>query len=54
MTNVYGNKKAQSVLEYAVLITAVAIAVSAMAVYIQRAMNVRLKIVQQELSDSRR
>jgi len=43
------NRKAQSVLEYTMLIIIVAAALMAMTVYITRSMNARLKQAQNEL-----
>lgn len=42
-------KKAQSVLEYAVLVAVVATAFIAMTQYVNRAINARLKQVQEEI-----
>lgn len=42
-------RKAQSVVEYTILILIVAAAVMAMSVYINRAVNARLKTAQDEL-----
>jgi len=44
-------KRAQSFLEYAFLITVISMALLAMYVYINRAMNARLKQVQLELNE---
>jgi Flp pilus assembly pilin Flp len=44
------NKKAQSMLEYALLIVVVASAFLAMNVYIQRAVNARLHSIELEIS----
>lgn len=46
----FRSKRAQSVLEYTVLIMVVAAALMAMTTYISRAMNARLKGVQEELN----
>lgn len=48
------NKRAQSFLEYTMLIMVIAAALIAMQQYLQRSMNARLKQVQQELDESRR
>ena len=44
------NKKAQSTLEFAVLVTAVAAAIVAMNLYLRRAVNANLKTVERELN----
>ena len=54
MLKVFKNKKAQSFMEYAMLILVIAAALMAMQQYIQRAMNARLRQVQVELDESRR
>jgi len=46
--------KAQSFLEYAVMIAVIAAALIAMFPYMQRAINARLKQIQVELDESRR
>ncbi len=46
--------KAQSILEYSLLIMVIAAALMAMQKYIRRAMNARLKQVQEELDESSR
>ena len=46
------NRKAQSVLEYGILVAVVAAAFIAMSQYVNRAINARLKQVQEEVSDS--
>lgn len=48
------SKRGQSFLEYALLIVTIAAALMAMTQYIHRAVNVRLKQAQEELSESRR
>lgn len=48
------NKRAQSMLEYVVLIAVVSAALLAMHQYISRAMNARLRQVQMELDESKR
>ncbi len=45
-----GNRKAQSVLEYTMLIIIVAAALTAMTTYIMRSMNARLKQAQDEIN----
>jgi Flp pilus assembly pilin Flp len=47
-------RRAQSVLEYAMLVMVVSAALMAMSQYIQRSMNARLKQIQVELDESRR
>jgi Flp pilus assembly pilin Flp len=44
--------KSQSMLEYAILISVVSAALLAMNVYVQRSLNARLKVVEEELNDS--
>ncbi len=46
------NRKAQNFIEYAALIMVISVALVAMNVYIQRAMNARLAQVRAELSES--
>lgn len=46
--------KAQSMMEYTVLIIALTTALIAMSTYVQRAMNARLKQIQVELNESKR
>jgi Flp pilus assembly pilin Flp len=48
------NKRAQSFLEYAMLIVVISAALIAMSRYIQRAVNARLKLIQLELNESKR
>ncbi|MDD5431574.1 MAG: hypothetical protein PHO70_01085 [Candidatus Omnitrophica bacterium] len=47
-------RKAQSVLEYAMLIIIIVTALTAMSLYIQRAINARMKQVQAELDENKR
>lgn len=54
MLKIFSNKRAQSILEYTVLIAVISAAILAMQQYIQRAMNARLKQVQVELDESKR
>jgi hypothetical protein len=54
MARLFHNKKAQSFLEYTMLILVISAALIAMQVYMQRAVNARLKQVQVELNESRR
>jgi len=54
MARFFYQKRAQSFLEYSMLIIIVATALVAMSRYIQRSMNARLKQVQLELNESRR
>ena len=44
--------KAQSLIEYAILVGAVAAALLAMRTYMQRAVNVNLLIIQEEINES--
>lgn len=48
------NRKAQSILEYSVIIAAVAAALLAMKPYVDRAMNARMEQVRVELDESKR
>jgi Flp pilus assembly pilin Flp len=48
------NKRAQSFLEYTMLIIVISAALLAMQQYIQRAVNARLRQVQIELDESKR
>ncbi len=48
------NKRAQSFLEYTMLIIVISAALIAMQQYIQRSINARLKQVQQEMNESKR
>lgn len=43
-------KKAQSIIEYALLVAVVASAIAAMAVYARRAVNANLKIVEERIN----
>jgi Flp pilus assembly pilin Flp len=54
MKNILRNKRAQSFLEYAMLISVIATALIAMYPYMQRAINARLKQAQEELDELRR
>lgn len=54
MLKIFYNKRAQSFLEYAMLILVITAALMAMYPYIQRSINARLKQVQEELDESRR
>lgn len=45
-------RKGQSIIEYSVLIAATAVALTAMSQYVYRAINARLKQVQEEVVDS--
>lgn len=54
MLRFFYNKRAQSFLEYAVLIAIISAALIAMHQYINRAMNARLKQIQVELDESKR
>lgn len=49
-----GHKKAQSLIEYAMLILVITAALIAMYPYMNRAINARLKQLQVELDESRR
>jgi len=44
-------KKYQSILEYVLLVTIATAAVGAMYVYVKRAMNAHLKVVEEQLSN---
>ena len=46
--------KAQSIVEYTMLVVVISAAVAAMASYLQRAVNARFKQVRQELNESQR
>jgi len=48
------NKRAQSLIEYAMLIGVVAMALSAMFTYMRYSINYRLKQAQQELDETNR
>lgn len=48
------HKKAQSFLEYAMLIMVISAALLAMFTYMQRSVNARLKEIQLELDESKR
>ena len=54
MNKILSNRRAQSFLEYAMLIGVVAIALMAMFQYMQRSINARLKQIQVELDESKR
>ena len=54
MCKVFYNKKAQSFLEYSMLVIILATALIAMTRYMQRSVNARLRQVQVELDESRR
>ena len=54
MSKIFLNKKAQSFLEYVMLIVVIAAALIAMYPYMQRAINARLKQIQVELDESKR
>lgn len=54
MLKIFYNKRAQSFLEYVMLIMVITTALVAMYPYIQRSINARLKQVQEELDESRR
>ena len=47
-------RKGQSILEYAMLLIIVSLAIMAMQQYISRSVNARLKQIQVELDESRR
>ena len=47
-------KKAQSFIEYTLLVLAVSAAILAMSKYVQRAMNYRFATVRQEFNDAQR
>ena len=48
------NTQAQSILEYALLFSVISVALLAMHTYIQRSINAKLKVVQQEMYESAR
>ena len=48
------NTKGQNMLEYAILVIVVTVALVSMSTYIQRSMNARLRQIQEELNESRR
>lgn len=48
------NKRAQSIMEYALIVAVVATALSAMFTYMRYSVNYRLKQAQQELDDTNR
>lgn len=54
MLKIFYHKRAQSFLEYTMLILVISAALIAMQQYMQRSINARLKQVQQELDESRR
>jgi len=54
MFKIFYNRKAQSLLEYAMLISVISVAIMAMSPYVQRAMNARLKQIQVELDETKR
>lgn len=54
MLKMAAGKKAQSFLEYVMLIIVVSAALIAMYQYMQRSVNAKLKEVQMELNESRR
>lgn len=54
MLKILSNRKAQSFLEYAMLVIVVSVAIIAMQQYIQRSVNARLRSVQVELDESKR
>lgn len=54
MPGIFFNKKAQSILEYVMLIMMVSAALIAMYPYMRRAVNARLKQIQVELDETKR
>jgi len=48
------NRRAQNMLEYAVMAIVVVTALVSMSTYIQRSINARLRQIQEELNESRR
>lgn len=54
MFKIFFNKKAQSFLEYVMVILVLTTALVAMYPYMQRAINARLKQIQVELNESKR
>lgn len=45
------NKKAQSIVEYITLLTVAALALAAMATYVQRAANANLRVVENQINE---
>ena len=54
MLKLYRNRKAQSFLEYVMLVIIITTALIAMYPYMNRAVNARLKQIQLELEESKR
>ncbi len=54
MLRLYRNRKAQSFLEYVMLVIIITTALIAMYPYMNRAVNARLKQIQLELEESKR
>lgn len=54
MVRTLQNRRAQSFLEYAMLVIVIAVAVVAMQQYIMRSVNARLKQTQVELDETKR
>jgi len=54
MLSIFSRRKAQSTLEYVMLIVVITTAMIAMYPYIQRSINARLKQIQLELNESKR
>lgn len=54
MDKIFYNRRAQSILEYVMLVSVIAAALIAMNVYMRRAINARLKQIQVELTESKR
>lgn len=54
MLKIFYSKRAQSILEYSMLVIILATAFMAMQQYIQRGVNSRMRQITQELDESRR
>ena len=54
MEKILSSKKAQSFLEYSMLIIVIATALTAMYVYMNRSVNAHLKRIQLELNENKR
>lgn len=54
MLRISGSRKAQSFMEYVMLVMVISAAIIAMYQYMQRSVNAKLKQIQTELNESRR
>ena len=54
MHRIFYDRRAQSFLEYTMLIAVISLALVAMSLYIQRSINARLRQVQSEIDESKR